>query len=62
MTLKELRQDSGLKALKVAQELGISRNHLYNLESGKTSIDKLKKEKLCEVYRTDMETIENAIV
>ncbi|MBN3406364.1 transcriptional regulator [Clostridium botulinum] len=50
MTLKDLRIESGLKARKVAEYLGISREHLYNLEKGKYKLDKLKLEKLCEVY------------
>lgn len=57
MTLKDLRIESGLKAHKVAEYLGISRTQLYNLEKGKYKIDKLKLEKLCEVYCKDIEEL-----
>lgn len=42
MSLKEMRIESGLKANKVAEALGVSRVQLYNLESGKNKPDKLK--------------------
>ena len=58
MTLKDLRKKSGLKAYKVAELLGISRVQLNNLEKGKYKLDRLKIEKLSEVYREDVETIQ----
>ncbi|KEI75924.1 helix-turn-helix domain-containing protein [Clostridium botulinum] len=57
MTLKDLRIESGLKAYKIAECLGISRTQLYNLEKGKYKIDKLKLEKLCKVYCKDIEEL-----
>lgn len=57
MTLKDLRIKSGLKAYKVAELLGISRVQLNNLEKGKYRMDKLKIEKLSEVYCEDVEVI-----
>ncbi|WMJ81932.1 helix-turn-helix transcriptional regulator [Clostridium sp. MB40-C1] len=54
MTLKDLRLESGLKARKVAEHLGVSRTQLYNLEKGKYKLDKLKLEKLSEVYCKDI--------
>ncbi|MDS1005326.1 helix-turn-helix transcriptional regulator [Clostridium sporogenes] len=57
MTLKDLRIESGLKARKVAEYLGISRTQLYNLEKGKYKLDKLKLEKLCKVYCKDIEEL-----
>lgn len=57
MTLKELRKQSGLKAYKVAEMLGISRAQLNNLEKGKYKMDKLKIEKLSEVYCKDIKEI-----
>lgn len=57
MTLKDLRLNSGLKAYKVAELLGISRVQLNNLEKGKYKIDKLKVEKLSEVYCKDIDEI-----
>ncbi len=35
MTLREIRNNSGLKANWIAKQLGISRQQLYNLEDGK---------------------------
>ncbi|SUY47056.1 putative transcriptional regulator [Clostridium putrefaciens] len=57
MTLKDLRIESGLKACKVAEILGISRVQLNNLEKGKYKISKLKLEKLSEVYSKDIEEL-----
>ncbi|MFV3013610.1 helix-turn-helix domain-containing protein [Clostridium botulinum] len=57
MTLKDLRIESGLKARKVAEYLGVSRTQLYNLEKGKCKLDKLKLEKLCKVYCKDIEEL-----
>ncbi len=57
MTLKDLRIESGLKAYKVAEILGISRVQLNNLEKGKYKISKLKLEKLSEVYSKDIEEL-----
>lgn len=61
MTLKDLRKQSGLKAYKVAEMLGVSRVQLNNLEKGKYKFDKLKIEKLSEVYCKDVEEIETII-
>ncbi|WP_097025394.1 helix-turn-helix domain-containing protein [Clostridium peptidivorans] len=61
MTLKELRQESGLKAYKVAELLGVSRVQLNNLEKGKYKMDRLKIEKLSKVYCKDVKEIEMAI-
>ncbi|AKA68495.1 helix-turn-helix domain-containing protein [Clostridium scatologenes] len=57
MTLKELRKQSGLKAYKIAEMLGISRAQLNNLEKGKYKMDKLKIEKLSEVYCKEIKEI-----
>lgn len=57
MTLKDLRIESGLKAKKVAAELGISRVQLYNLENGKYRLDKLKISVLAYLYRVTEEDI-----
>ncbi|KIN82153.1 helix-turn-helix domain-containing protein [Clostridium botulinum] len=61
MTLKALRLESGLKAYKVAELLGISRVQLNNLEKGKYKMDKLKIEKLSEVYCKDVKEIQSII-
>ena len=60
MKLKELRLKSGIKAQKIADELGISRVQLYNLEKGIYKLDKLKEEKLSLMYKVPLKTIKNA--
>lgn len=60
MKLKELRLKSGIKAQKIADELGISRVQLYNLEKGIYKLDKLKEEKLSLIYKVPLKTIKNA--
>lgn len=60
MGLKELRMESGLKAYKVAEHLGISRTQLNNIERGVYRLDKLKEEKLSELYGKDIEVIRGA--
>lgn len=50
MTLKHIRQNSGLKVKKIAESLGVSRTHYYNLESGTTKIDLDKLEKLSNLF------------
>lgn len=57
MGLKEYRLESGLKAYKVAEHLGISRKQLNNIERGLYGIDKLKEEKLSKLYGKDIEEI-----
>lgn len=60
MRLKEFRLESGLKAYKVAEHLGISRKQLNNIERGLYGIDKLKAEKLSELYSKDIKEIREA--
>lgn len=50
MKLKQMREKSGLRTSKVAEELGITRVQLYNLEKGKYKLGKLKREKLSVLY------------
>lgn len=61
MTLKKIRQRSGLKVKKIAECLGVSRTHYYNLENGTTSIDLEKLEKLSDLFRTSIVDIKKAI-
>lgn len=61
MTLKGLRIESGLKAYKIAEEIGVSREQFRNLENGLYKIDNRKIEKLCEVYRKTKSEIIEAI-
>ncbi|MDM0609432.1 MAG: helix-turn-helix transcriptional regulator [Clostridium perfringens] len=50
MTLRSVRINSGLKAKKIADDLGISRVQLYNLEKGINKITDDKIVKLSEIY------------
>lgn len=50
MTLRDLRKDSGVKAKKIAEKLGISRTQFYNLENGLYKFSDDKIEKLSEIY------------
>lgn len=60
MNLKQLRKESGIKAYKVAEKLDISRVQFNNIENGKYKLDKLKIEKLSEVYGKSIDEIEIA--
>lgn len=50
MTLRSIRINSGLKAKKIADDLGISRVQLYNLENGINKFTDDKIVKLSEIY------------
>lgn len=56
-SLKQLRKDSGLKAEKVAEVLGVSRRQLYNYEEKPSIISEDKLNKLCELYNIQKEEI-----
>lgn len=62
MTLKQIRYESGLKVRKIADVLGISQKQYYNLENGAFKFDKLKIEKLSELYEKPVEVIEQSII
>lgn len=55
--LKILRLESGLKAIKVAEILGISRVQLNNLERGVNRISSDKVDKLSELYKVEKEKL-----
>ncbi|MBS5922420.1 MAG: helix-turn-helix transcriptional regulator [Clostridium perfringens] len=57
MTLRDIRINSGIKANKVAEELGISRTQLYNLEKGINKLSYDKIEKLSEIYKLPLSKI-----
>lgn len=61
MTLEQLRNESGLKAYKIAERLKISRKQYRNLENGLYKLDNFKIEKLCEVFSKDKAEIIQAI-
>jgi transcriptional regulator with XRE-family HTH domain len=60
MTLKDLRIKSGFKQNKIIEQLGLSRSGLYFIEIGKSKPDKLKVEKLAQIYDCSEEEILNA--
>lgn len=53
MTLKQLRQKSGLKQYKIAEHLGISRVQYGNIEKGKSRISSEKIEKLSGLFNEE---------
>lgn len=57
--LKQKRINSGLKAKKIAELLGISRVQFYNLENRKYKIDSKKAKVLSELYKCSEEEILN---
>lgn len=61
MNLKELRLDKGIKAIKVAELLGISRVQLNNLERGKFKVSEDKIMKLSDIYRIPKYELLNVI-
>lgn len=61
MNLKELRLDKGIKAIKVAELLGISRVQLNNLERGKFKVSEDKIVKLSDIYRIPKYELLNVI-
>lgn len=61
MNLKQIRKESGLKAYKVAEILGISRTQLYNLENGNYKVSEEKIVKFSEVYNKSRDEIISSI-
>lgn len=61
MTLREIRNNSGLKSNWIAKQLGISRQQLYNLEEGKYKFSEDKIKKLSEIYRIPVSKIKSII-
>lgn len=61
MNLREIRKRSGIKAEKVAKELGVSRRQLYNYEEKPSIISEDKLNKLCELYKIQKEEILKSI-
>ena len=51
--LKRLRDEKGLKREFVAEKLGISPDHLNNLERGQTPLRLMQIKTLSEVYQVD---------
>lgn len=60
MSLAELRDESGLKAKKIAEWLGITYRQYHNIECGQAKLDKLKAEKLSEIFHLSTSEIKNS--
>lgn len=59
--LKQIRKDSGIKVKKIAEKLGISREHYYNLEKGITPFDLEKLSVLSKLFEVDIVELSNLI-
>lgn len=57
MNLKQLRKETGIMQYKVAEMLGISRQHYRNIENGKANLTSDKIEKLSEKFSVEPLTI-----
>lgn len=57
MNLKEIRKESGLKVKKIAEVLGISRSHYYQLENGNTKLSDDKIEKLSKLFHVSYQYV-----
>nr|UVN08403.1 MAG: helix-turn-helix domain protein [Bacteriophage sp.] len=60
ISLKDIRLQIGLKAYKVAENLGISKRQLIRIENGQVKNIDAYKDKLAEIYRISTEEIEKA--
>lgn len=58
MNLKQLREESSIKAYKVAERLDISRVKFNNIEKRNYNLEMLKIEKLNEIYGKSIQEIE----
>lgn len=61
MDLKKLRKESGLKVNKIAEVLGVSREHYYQLENGNTKLTNDKIEKLSKLFNVSYQYIKESI-
>ena len=53
MTLEQMRVQSGLKAYKIAEMLGVSRVQYKKYETGRANMKLSKVEKLAKVFNVD---------
>lgn len=60
ISLKDIRLQIGLKAYKVAENLGISKRQLIRIENGQVKNIDAYKDKLAEIYGISTEEIEKA--
>ena len=61
MGLEKMRKESGMKAYKIAEMLGISRVQFRNLERGDYKISDDKIEKLSKLYEKPIDEIKEVI-
>lgn len=60
ISLKDIRLKIGLKAYKVAENLGISKRQLIRIENGQVKSIDAYKDKLAKIYGVSPEEIEKA--
>ena len=56
-TLKEYREEKGMKQRFVADFLGITRQSMSNKESGKSKFSALEVQKLCNLFGVDISAV-----
>ena len=61
MELKQIRKDSGLKVVKIAEVLDITRHHYYDLEKGSTPFSNDKIQKLARLFGVDYSYLKEVI-
>lgn len=59
MTLKDLRKEKGILARKVAEYLGVTYRQYHRIETGQVKPDKLKSEKLSQIYSINVAQVQN---
>lgn len=61
LKLKQIRKESGIKVVKIAEMLGITRRHYYDLEKGSTPFTNDKIQKLARVFGVDYSYLKEVI-
>lgn len=60
MTLKEIRLKSGYKQNWLCEQLGVTKATYWKYENAAYKLDKLKKEKLADIFKCSVEDIQKA--
>jgi len=60
MTLKEIKKEKGLVTGKIAGWLGITYRQYHRIEKGQSKLDKLKSEKLSQIFELPVTEIQKA--
>lgn len=60
-TFKSLRNESGLKAKKIAKEVGISRTQLYRIETNKIRVPDRQLKIFSQLYKTTIEELKKIL-